>query len=92
MSLVRRGECSHCGECCKPDPSPGTGLFSLLELADADRVEGYCPLYRRGEDGTSSCVGHGWHPFYLGGCINHPAQPLDLELTPSCSYSFVETA
>lgn len=67
-------------------------MFTAAELADPGRVEGYCPLFRRNADGTATCLGHGTHPFYLGGCDRHPTQPADMVPTPSCSYSFMPAA
>lgn len=88
--MERTGFCSHCGECCRPDPTDSGPIphFTQAELEDPDRVEGYCPLFRWNADGTSRCEGYGRHPFYLGGCNRHPVTPIDLVLTPSCTFAF----
>lgn len=88
--LVRRGECSRCGECCFPDPTVSTGArlrFTADELADPDRIEGACPMLR--VDGERyRCAGYGTHPFYLAGCPTFPGKPEDMAHTPSCTFTF----
>jgi hypothetical protein len=85
VEWLRVGQCSHCGECCAP--SPGSAYFTPEELA-AQTCATHCPLLRW-NDGKSFCVGHGTHPLYLSGCDEHPKQPADLLLTPSCTFAFV---
>jgi hypothetical protein len=87
----RTGECCRCGECCKGgDPSPGDARFTEEELAGR-QFDGECPLLRLA-DGRHGCAGHGEHPFYLAGCIDHPRCPDEMALTPSCSYVFERLA
>lgn len=87
--LERTGYCSRCGECCRPDPTDSGPVpqFTQAELDDPERVAGYCPLFRW-RDGFGYCTGHGWHPFWYSGCDRHPATPMDLLLTPSCTFTF----
>lgn len=89
LPMVRDGYCSRCGECCQPDPTETvpSPLFTAHELADPERVEGYCPMFRW-KDGRGFCSGHGWHPYYKAGCHGHPYGPQDLVLTPNCTFRF----
>lgn len=84
----RLGECIRCGECCKgTDPSIKNPQFTDEERA-ARQFCDLCPLLRQGSDDKFSCAGHGEHPYYLSGCQDHPRSPAELELTPSCSFTF----
>lgn len=84
---LRSGECNRCGECCLgTDPSIKNPMFTDAERADRQFAQ-HCPLLRFA-DGRYGCAGHGAHPFHATGCDTHPREPADLELTPSCSYTF----
>lgn len=78
---VREGECNRCGECCVGEP-PGEHGLGLPS------VHGFCPLYALLSDGKYGCTGHHGHPFYLGGCVDWPTDPVQIADKPSCSYSF----
>lgn len=81
----RWGECNRCGECCASEGDPQN--FSLVELADPERVAGYCPLFRL-RDGVGTCVGYRTHPFYWSGCHTAPQLPSDMADLPSCGFAW----
>lgn len=77
------------------DPSPQNPLFTEEEIL-AQTVAEKCPLLRRPHETEEdrddfTCIGHGWHGFYLSGCNTFPTRPEDIEAYPSCSYTFTWT-
>lgn len=79
LPLLRSGDCSRCGSCCKGDPFDGAEGLAV--------VEGYCPFFRWEAEGRGACVGRE-HPYYLRACAHWPADPTHVEAHPGCTYTF----
>lgn len=87
MAWVRSGECNRCGECCLGDPRwPHGGPDDIMKQPPI--AEGRCPAFRTDAEGKGTCLGHGWHPYYLSGCNVWPTVPGHIANYPSCSFTF----
>jgi hypothetical protein len=61
-------------------------------------ARGYCPLFEwrlENRNGPGFCIGHTGavppgeeDPYYLGGCISWPDNPLQIQDYPRCTYKF----